>query len=134
MKKETIRTSEAPEAIGPYTQGQIFGDLVFTSGQIALDLNGEVVQGDIKVQTAKVLDNLIAVLDAADANLSSVIKTTCFLTDMSDFDAFNEVYGEYFVGSRPARSCVEVSALPKGVKVEIEVLAYRTLKDAEDYL
>ncbi len=121
MKK--IQTSGAPEAIGPYTQAIVTGDLVFTSGQIAIDpADGQVHATTIEAQTEQVCRNLAAVLTAAGSSLEKAVKTTCFLADMADFAAFNEVYGRYFT-SKPARSCVAAKALPKGVLVEIEVIA-----------
>ncbi len=121
MKK--IATDKAPGAIGPYSQAVVSGGLVYTSGQIALDpTTGAVVEGDIRVQTEQVCRNLGAVLEAAGSSYERVVKTTCFLADMADFAAFNEVYGSYFTG-KPARSCVAVKTLPKGVLVEVEVIA-----------
>lgn len=122
--KQIIRTDKAPAAIGPYSQAIKHGNLLVTSGQIPLDpLSGQVVTGDIRVQTARVLDNLVAVLAAGGASLEHVIKTTCFLNDMNDFAAFNEVYQSYFKQNAPARSCVAVKRLPKDVLVEVEALA-----------
>lgn len=122
--KQIIHTEKAPAAIGPYSQAVKFGNLLVTSGQIPLDpSSGEVVDGDIRVQTARVLDNLTAVLAAGGATLDQVIKTTCFLKDMNDFAAFNEVYQTYFKQNAPARSCVAVRTLPKDVGVEIEAMA-----------
>ncbi len=119
----TIHTSEAPAAIGPYSQAIRSGSLVFTSGQIPLDpATGALVPGDIKQQTAQAIRNLTAVLNAAGSSPDRILKTTCFLQNMSDFAAFNEVYAQYFPGC-PARSCVEVGALPKGALVEIEAVA-----------
>ena len=116
-------TEKAPAAIGPYSQAVSFGDLLFTSGQIALDpATGEVVGTTIEDQTEQVMKNLGAVLEANDIDFKSVIKTTCFLADMSDFAKFNEIYGKYFV-SKPARSCVAVRELPKNVLCEVEVIA-----------
>ncbi len=121
MKK--IATNDAPGAIGPYSQAVVSGGLVYTSGQIALDpATGAVVEGDITAQTDRVCRNLGAVLAAAGASYESAVKTTCFLADMADFAAFNEVYGRYFT-SKPARSCVAVKSLPRGVLVEVEVVA-----------
>ena len=121
MKK--IQTSCAPEAIGPYTQAIVAGGLVFTSGQIAIDpVDGQVHATTIEAQTEQVCKNLSAVLTAAGSSLEHTVKTTCFLSDMADFAAFNAVYGAYFT-SKPARSCVAAKALPKGVLVEIEVVA-----------
>lgn len=117
-----IRTAKAPGAIGPYSQGFISGDLVYTSGQIPVDpASGDVAAG-IAGQAEQSCKNVGAILEAADSDFSKVIKTTCFLTDMNDFAAFNEVYARYFV-SKPARSCVAVRALPKGVLCEIEAIA-----------
>ena len=121
MKK--IETTKAPAAIGPYSQAIVAGDLIYTSGQIPLDPEtGVLVEGTIAEQTEQAIKNLSAVLEAAGSSLEKVIKTTCFLQHMSDFGVFNEIYGNYFV-SKPARSCVEVGALPKGALVEIEVIA-----------
>lgn len=120
---EIVKTNQAPAAIGPYSQGVVVGDLVFTSGQIPLDPeSGAMVGKDIAEQTHRVCKNLKAVLEAAGASLESAIKTVCFLSDMNDFAAFNEVYATYFV-NKPARSCVAVKSLPKGALVEVEVIA-----------
>ena len=120
---EKIYTKNAPEAIGPYSQAIAVGNLVFTSGQIAINPeNGNVEATDIKGQTEQVCKNLSAVLTAAGTSIDKVVKTTCFLAEMSDFAAFNEVYGSYFTG-KPARSCVAAKALPKGVLVEVEAIA-----------
>ena len=120
---EKIFTDKAPKAIGPYSQAIKLGDLVYTSGQIPINpVSGEIEANDIEGQTEQVCKNLCAVLEASGASLSSVIKTTCFLQDMSDFAAFNGVYREYFTSS-PARSCVAVKSLPKGSLVEIEAVA-----------
>ena len=122
---ETIRTPNAPQAIGPYSQAVVVGNLVYTSGQIALDPEaGALAENDIRVQTDRVCRNLSAVLEAAGSSLELAVKTTCFLQNMEDFAAFNEVYGTYFT-SRPARSCVAVKALPKQALVEVEVIAER---------
>ena len=122
---EKIYTKNAPEAIGPYSQAIAVGNLVFTSGQIAINPeNGNVEATDIKGQTEQVCKNLSAVLAAAGTSIDKVVKTTCFLAEMSDFAAFNEVYGSYFTG-KPARSCVAAKALPKGVLVEVEAIAER---------
>lgn len=121
MKK--ISTDRAPAAIGPYSQAIVHGDLVFTSGQIPLDPStGAVATGGIEEQAERVMQNLAAVLEAAGSSFDRAIKTTCFLADMSDFATFNEVYAKYFT-SAPARSCVAVKTLPKGVLVEVEVIA-----------
>jgi 2-iminobutanoate/2-iminopropanoate deaminase len=119
-----IQTDRAPDAIGPYSQAQVTGGLVFTAGQIALDpATGEVVPGGIAEQTARVMENLTAVLDAAGASLDSVVKTTVFLADMAEFTAMNEVYGRFFGEHKPARSTVQAAGLPKNVRVEIEAIA-----------
>ena len=121
MKK--IATNNAPGAIGPYSQAVVSGSLVYTSGQIALDpQSGALVEGDIVAQTEQVMKNLGAVLTAAGSSYAQAVKTTCFLADMADFAAFNEVYGRYFT-EKPARSCVAVKTLPKGALVEVEVIA-----------
>lgn len=120
---EKVYTKNAPDAIGPYSQAVKVGGLVFTSGQIAIDpASGEVKAEGIEAQTRQVCENLKAVLEEAGTSLDKAVKTVCFLDDIADFAAFNAVYGEYFTG-KPARSCVEVSKLPKGVKVEVEVIA-----------
>lgn len=125
MSKSIIATENAPAAIGPYVQATRIGDLLFTSGQIPLiPETMELVQGDIKAQAQQVLRNLVAVLDAAGASADTVVKTTCFLKNMNDFVAFNEVYAEFFKKDAPARSCVEVARLPKDVLVEVEAIAY----------
>ena len=123
MMSNKIKTDKAPEAIGPYSQGIVTGNLVFTSGQIPLDPETGLLEGDnITEQTHRVCRNLEAVLTAAGASLKSAVKTTCFLSDMADFAAFNEVYSQYFT-EKPARSCVAVKSLPKGALVEVEVIA-----------
>ena len=120
---ETVHTPLAPAAIGPYSQAIKANGRVFTSGQIALDpASGAVVEGGIREQTARICENLKAVLAAAGSSLEKVVKTTCFLADMKDFAAFNEVYGSYFTGC-PARSCVAVRTLPKNVLAEVEAIA-----------
>lgn len=120
---KTIQTTEAPAAIGPYSQAKTHGGVVYLSGQIPLDpTSGEVVGTEIKAQTEQVLKNIGAILRAADSSFSDVLKTTCFLADMADFAQFNELYAEKFV-SNPARSCIAAKQLPKGVLVEIEVIA-----------
>ncbi len=126
-KKETemkmIDTKNAPAAIGPYSQAMVVNGFVYTSGQIPINpATGAIETQDLKEQADQVIKNLIAVLDASGSSIEKAVKTTCFLTDMNDFAAFNEVYAKYFTG-KPARSCVEVSALPKGSRVEIEVIA-----------
>lgn len=120
---QAVQTKNAPAAIGPYSQGMITGNLLFTSGQIAIDpANGEIVEGDITAQAEQVMRNLGAILQAAGADYTDTVKTTCFLANMNDFAAFNEVYGKYFI-NRPARSCVAVKTLPKNVLCEVEVIA-----------
>ena len=122
---EIIYTKNAPEAIGPYSQAIKTGDLVFTSGQIAINpATGAVEAQTIEEQTEQVCKNLSAVLEAAGSGLDKVVKTVCFLKNMSDFAAFNEVYGQFFVNTLPARSCVAVKTLPKNVLCEVEVIAY----------
>ena len=119
----TVYTKNAPDAIGPYSQAKIVGDLVFTSGQIAIDpAVGDVKAKTIEEQTKQVCENLKAVLEEAGSSLEKAVKTVCFLKNMNDFAAFNGVYGEYFT-SKPARSCVAVKELPKDVLVEVEVIA-----------
>ena len=120
---EKIYTKNAPDAIGPYSQAMKVGNLVFTSGQIAINpASGAVEATDIEGQTHQVCKNLCAVLEAAGTSVENVVKTTCFLKNMEDFAAFNGVYGSYFV-SKPARSCVAAKQLPKDVLVEVEVIA-----------
>ena len=120
---KTIATEAAPSAIGPYSQAILENGMVYTSGQIPLvPETGELTDGGIKEQTEQALKNLVAVLTAAGSDLDHVVKTTCFLTDMDDFAAFNEVYAGFFT-KKPARSCVAVLALPKNSKVEIEAVA-----------
>jgi len=126
MHRQAISTGRAPSAIGPYSQAIRAGDLVFCSGQIPLAPDsGEMVGGDdVRLQTQRVLDNLAAVLDAAGSSLALVVKATIYLTDLDDFSSVNEVYGQAFTeGPPPARACVQVAALPRGAKVEIEVVA-----------
>lgn len=121
MKK--ISTKNAPAAIGPYSQGIVVNNMLFTSGQIALDpVSGEVVGTTIEEQTEQVMKNLGALLKEAGSSYEKTIKTVCFLSDMGDFAAFNEVYGKYFT-EKPARSCVAVKQLPKNVLCEVEVIA-----------
>jgi 2-iminobutanoate/2-iminopropanoate deaminase len=118
-----IATEKAPAAIGPYSQAIVCGDMLFTSGQIAIDpAVGDIVAKDVVGQTEQVMKNLTAVLQAAGTTMENAVKTTCFLADIADFAAFNEVYGRYFT-SKPARSCVAAKALPKGALVEVEVIA-----------
>ena len=120
---KTVQTANAPAAIGPYSQAKIAGGLVFTSGQIPIDpTTGNVDAAGITAQTEQACKNLAAVLEAAGSSPALVIKTTCFLADIADFATFNEVYAKYFT-DKPARSCVAVKDLPKGVLVEIEAIA-----------
>ena len=122
--KEIIQTTNAPAAIGPYSQGVKHGDLVFVSGQIPIDpATGELIEGDIKQQTRQVLANVAAVLQAAGTTMDKVLKATLFITNMDDFPLIKEVYAEFFQSAPPARACVEVSRLPKGVQVEMEAVA-----------
>ena len=119
-----VQTGNAPAAIGPYSQGMCVGDLVFTAGQIPLDpVSMQLVEGDIAVQTERVMLNLRGILEAAGASLGSVVKTTVFLQDMNDFGAMNEVYASHFGDHKPARSTVQAARLPRDVKVEIEAIA-----------
>lgn len=120
---KVVQTNEAPQAIGPYSQGIIVNNMFYSSGQIPLTLAGELVSEDVKEQTEQVFRNLQAVLTEAGASFETVVKTTVFLKDMNDFDAVNEVYSTYFSVHKPARSCVQVTKLPKDVSVEIEVIA-----------
>ena len=123
MNIQKIHTEKAPAAIGPYSQAVKVGDFIFTSGQIALvPESGNVEAEGIVAQTEQVMKNLSAVLSAAGSSMEKAVKTTCFLADMNDFAAFNEVYGKYFT-SKPARSCVAAKQLPKNVLVEVEVIA-----------
>lgn len=120
----TVQSSAAPAAIGPYSQATIAGGFLFTAGQIPLDpANGELVAGDAAAQTRQVLSNLAAVLAEAGLGWRDVVKTTVFLTDMADFPRFNEVYASILGDARPARSTVQVAALPRGVSVEVELVA-----------
>lgn len=126
MIRKTVSTSEAPAAIGPYSQANILNDLVFTSGQIPLDpATGEIAGSTIEEQTRQVFSNIKAILEAAGSSLDKVIKTTVFMKDMNDFGKMNEIYGEFFTeGSYPSRSAVEVARLPKDVLLEVETIAY----------
>ena len=120
---QIINTTKAPAAIGPYSQALVVNGVLYTSGQIPLNpTTGAVVEGGIKEQTLQVMKNIEAVLEEAETSFEKVFKTTCFLSDMQHFAAFNEIYSEYFSG-KPARSCVAVKELPKGVLVEVEVIA-----------
>lgn len=122
--KKVISTVNAPKAIGPYSQAIEAGGFIFVSGQIPLiPATGDLVEGSVEVQTARVLENLKAILDAAGSTLENVVKTTVYLTNMEDFTKVNGIYGQYFQENPPARVCVEVSKLPKGALVEIDVIA-----------
>ncbi|MBQ3059393.1 MAG: RidA family protein [Desulfovibrio sp.] len=124
MSKQIISTDKAPAAVGPYSQAVVSQRLVFCSGQVPLDpTTGKLVEGDIKVQTARVCENLAAVLAAQGLSLDNVVKTTVFLADIRDFPDVNDVYKEYFKAPCPARSCVQVAALPLGARLEIEAIA-----------
>ena len=125
MKKQVILSDQAAAPVGAYSQAIAAGPLVFVSGQIPLDAGGQVVKGDIVVQTVQVLDNLKAVLAAAGLTLKEVVKTTVFLADLADFQEMNRAYGEFFPEKPPARSTVQVAGLPRGVSVEIEAVALR---------
>uniref|UniRef100_A0A7V3PSC9 RidA family protein n=1 Tax=candidate division WOR-3 bacterium TaxID=2052148 RepID=A0A7V3PSC9_UNCW3 len=124
--RQVVRTENAPEPVGPYSQAVVVGNLVWTSGQIGIDpQTGKLVSGGIETETEQVLKNLVAVLAAAGSGLDRVIKTTIFITDMNEFARVNAIYARYFQEPYPARSTVQVSALPKGAAVEIEVVAER---------
>jgi 2-iminobutanoate/2-iminopropanoate deaminase len=126
MQRQIISTDKAPAAVGPYSQGVQIGDLVYTAGQIPLDpATGRLGEGDIGAQTRQVLNNLKAIVEAAGSSMSHVVKTTVFLVDMGEFKAMNGVYSEFFPAAPPARSTVQVSALPLGARVEIEAVAIR---------
>lgn len=123
MSTKVVHSDNAPAAIGPYSQGVVANGFLFTAGQIALDpATGQVVTGDVRAQTERVMTNLAAVLSTVNATWKDVVKTTVFLHDMNDFPAVNEVYGKALGDARPARSTVQVSALPRGVLVEIEAV------------
>lgn len=120
---KSVNTNNAPAAVGPYTQAIITGNLVYTSGQIPLvPETGKLVEGGITEQSEQACKNIMAILEAAGSDASKIVKTVCFLQNMADFASFNQVYAKYFT-SLPARSCVEVAALPKGALVEIEAIA-----------
>ena len=124
MEREIIHTDHAPAAVGPYSQAVKIGNLVYTAGQIALDpATGKMREDEIQIQTEQVLTNLQAVLQAAGTDLANVVKTTVFLKDMGEFKAMNEVYGRFFPANPPARSAVQVTALPLNGRVEIEAVA-----------
>ena len=126
MQRERISTTDAPGAIGPYSQAIATGSFVFCSGQVPLEpASGVLVEGDVRAQTRRALENLSGVLNASGSSLAQVVKTTVFLISMGDFAAMNEVYAEFFPGDPPARSTIAVAELPKGASVEIEAIALR---------
>lgn len=128
LKREIIATPDAPAAIGPYSQGVQIGDLIYTAGQIPLvPGTGKLVEGGIEEQTRQVMQNLANILEAADSSLAHVVKTTIFVTNLGDFAAINKVYGSFFADTPPARSTVQVAALPLGANVEIEVVAIKAV-------
>ena len=130
--KKIVSTTEAPAAVGPYSQAVRIGPLLFTAGQIPLDpQSGQIVSEDVAVQTKRVLDNLTAVLKAEGMDFSNIVKTTVFMTNLGDFQTMNEVYASYFKDAPPARSTVQVTALPKGAQVEIELIAVATKTDGQ---
>lgn len=120
---EKISTDKAPAAIGPYSQAVVYNDIIFTSGQIPIDPESGSIPSGIEAQTEQVMKNIGAILSSSGSSYEKAIKTTCFLADITDFAKFNEIYAKYFTG-KPARSCVAVKDLPKGVLVEVEVIAY----------
>ncbi len=123
MNKATINTSSAPRAIGPYSQAVRAGDLLFVSGQVAIDTaTGSLVEGGVAEQTRRALCNLAAILEAGGSGLDRVVKTTVYLTDLDDFDAMNGVYASFFPGEKPARVCVQVSALPRNSSIEVDAI------------
>ena len=125
MQKKSVNTTKAPEAIGPYSQAIRVGDFLYTSGQISLDPKTmEMITGNIELETEKVLQNIEAILSAEGLNFGHVIKTTVYLTDLSEFTRMNQVYEKFFSNTKPARACVQVAALPKGAKVEIDAIAH----------
>jgi 2-iminobutanoate/2-iminopropanoate deaminase len=127
MKKKVVSSDKAPKAIGPYSQGIEAGGFIFMSGQIPLDpTTGDMVRGGIEAETRRVLDNLKAVLQSQGLDMDAVVKTTIFLADMGDFATVNEVYGSYFGEVPPARSTIQVGALPKNARIEIEAVALRS--------
>jgi 2-iminobutanoate/2-iminopropanoate deaminase len=126
MTRQAVSTSGAPGAVGPYSQAIVTDDLVFCSGQVGLDpATGELVSGGVEAEAARVISNLEAVLDAAGCTLADVVKTTCFLADIADFQKFNAVYAGFWPDPPPARSTFQVAALPRGAQVEIEATAVR---------
>ncbi|MDK6029526.1 RidA family protein [Ignisphaera sp. 4213-co] len=126
MSKEIVFTEKAPKPIGPYSQAVKVGQWLFVSGQIALDpATGDLIVGGIEEQTTRVFENIKAILEAAGYTLDDIVKVTVYLTDLSDFPKFNEVYSRYFKSNPPARTTVQVSALPRGAKIEVDVIAYK---------
>ncbi len=125
MDRTIVATEQAPQAIGPYSQAVIFGNMVFCSGQIPLRPDGTLEEGDVTAQTRQVLQNLSAVITASGSSLQNIVKTTVFLQDMNDFAAMNTVYSEFFSSDPPARSTIQVARLPRDVRVEIEAIAVR---------
>lgn len=124
MDKKIIKTHKAPQAIGPYSQAVKSGNFIFASGQIPLDpVSGNMAENDIKKQTERVMENIKGLLESENLTMANIIKTTCFLTDMSNFAAFNEVYAAYFPENPPARSTVAIKSLPKEALVEVEIIA-----------
>ena len=125
MQKKSVKTTEAPEAIGPYSQAIRIGDFLYTSGQISLDPKTmEMITGNIELETEKVLQNIEAILSSEGLHFGHIIKTTVYLTDLSEFARMNQVYEKFFSNTKPARACVQVAALPKGAKVEIDAIAH----------
>ena len=124
MNKQIIKTKQAPTAIGPYSQAVRAGDFLYTSGQIALDPNsGEFLSGEIEQETERTIQNILAILQAGGLSLDNVVKTTVYLSDLNYFTKMNKIYEKYFLENKPARACVQVAALPKGAKIEIEAIA-----------
>ena len=125
MNKRIIKTDQAPAAIGPYSQAVRIGNMFYTSGQIALDpRSGEFLSGEIEQETERTLENISAILKADGLSLDNIVKTTVYLTDLRYFTRMNQIYEKYFSENKPARACVQVAALPKGAKVEIEAIAF----------
>lgn len=125
MNKQVIKTDNAPEAIGPYSQAIMVGDFIYTSGQIPINPKTGIMETDIKLATKQSMENIKAILEEVGTSLENVIKTTIFLKDLNDFNVVNEVYATYFNENNPARSCVEVAKLPKDAVIEIEAIAIR---------
>lgn len=133
MLSKVITSDDAPKAIGPYSPGLKIGDFVYLSGQIGLNSDNEMVEGGIKAQTLQIIENIVALLSEVDLEIRHIVKTTVYLTDMSLFEEFNEIYATYFAHPFPARSTVEVSALPAGALVEIDCLVIDTLVYEEKF-